>query len=194
MTFPMIWTQRRARIAADPGNDAMGEDLVLPLKEHGRLAVVDARFAEGLRMRAFNGSDIPGLEEFSPQSMVFPVATGLLLATLKLSGALKLAHLQYALIAISTLDPKGALLSGEYRDWLWRAFGLPVFEQLRGGDGRVAARECEIHDGLHFDDEALVSGVQRRFSVEIVREVCECGAETPRLRNLTALRSRAAAA
>jgi hypothetical protein len=86
-------------------------------------------------------------------------------------------------------------MTDEDRDLLWRAFGLPVFEQLLGADGRVVARECEVHDGLHADEgETLLAGEAAGHSAEIVTGHCYCGLETPRLRNIVRLRERAAAA
>jgi hypothetical protein len=54
-----------------------------------------------------------------------------------------------------------------------------------------------VHDGLHIDESApevelhkgelLVTHARTGLTGEIVRSLCECGAETPRLRNLNAL-------
>jgi hypothetical protein len=48
------------------------------------------------------------------------------------------------------------LLSAAARERLWRAFELPVFEQLRGLDCELLASECEAHEGLHLESEAAV--------------------------------------
>jgi hypothetical protein len=63
-----------------------------------------------------------------------------------------------------------------------------VFEQLRGSDGAVIARECEVHDGLHIIGESRPD-----LRGEIVTEHCACGAETPRLRSHRPAESAAAA-
>ncbi len=89
--------------------------------------------------------------------------------------------LQTAIVVLTSIEESP--VSDERRDLLWRAFGVPVFEQLRGRDGSVIARECEVHDGLHIDEPAAV--MQLREEREIVTEQCECGAQTPRLRGVS---------
>jgi len=105
-------------------------------------------------------------------------------------------------------------LEDHHRELLWRAFRVPVFEQLRGWDGAILARECEVHDGLHIEDAAVILHLHAEellatqltaFTEPIVRArtgltgdiataQCECGAETPRLRNLASLRANVTAA
>jgi hypothetical protein len=97
-----------------------------------------------------------------------------------------------AIVIESSLDE--APLAAQQRDLLWKALGLPVFEQLRGWDGTIIARECEVHDGLHFDAGALIASVDGNnllvtgrptgLSAEIVQEPCECGVKTPRFRHV----------
>lgn len=48
------------------------------------------------------------------------------------------------------------LLRDVDRDALWRAFEIPVFEQMRGFDGELLAWECEAHTGLHVSAECAV--------------------------------------
>jgi hypothetical protein len=104
-----------------------------------------------------------------------------------------------------------APLADHHRDLLWGSLGLPVFEQLTAWDGTVIARECEIHDGLHVAPEAIaevaageliltqlkVEGTVLRartgFTAEITTALCECGRETPRLRNLSAVTTKSKA-
>ncbi|HVW11993.1 MAG TPA: hypothetical protein VHC90_25615 [Bryobacteraceae bacterium] len=84
---------------------------------------------------------------------------------------------------------------------MWNVFGLPVFEQVLGLDGGVIAEECETHQGLHAehvsvdpaDSELVVMGQQTGYSAEIVTVHCDCGRETPRLRNLARLQKQASA-
>ena len=88
-------------------------------------------------------------------------------------------------------------LGDHHRDLLWRAFGVPVFEQLRRWDGTVIAKECEVHDGLHIDEaattlhldggELLVTGASTGLTAEMITDPCDCGAETTRLRSLAPL-------
>jgi hypothetical protein len=92
------------------------------------------------------------------------------------------------------------LLSAAVREQLWRAFELPVFEQLRGLDCELLASECEAHQGLHLESDAAVfeildgelvvtSLVDLRYPVlrlrtglagSIERQPCACGGTAPR--------------
>jgi len=155
-------------------------------------------------MKAFVSDDIGGLVGYAPEALALPQASALSLADRKLRGLIDLPSLRLAIVVLSSLESgAGERFSSRDRDVLWSAFGLPVFEQLRGWNGRVVARECEVHDGLHFDaasviaeahrGELFVSGLPAGFGAEIAAGQCECGLETPRLRWLSRARRRAAA-
>jgi hypothetical protein len=120
----------------------------------------------------------------------------------KLRGLFDLPSLSTALVVLTRLDDSP--LADHHRDLLWQAFRVPVFEQVRGWDGTVIARECEVHDGLHVaessvipqldNDELLITKadtseeclvpIRTGFAAEIITGHCDCGTETPRLRNL----------
>lgn len=111
-------------------------------------------------------------------------------------------HVERALIVITGV--REGVLADADRDWLWSAFGVPVFEQHVGLDGQLIAHECEAHDGLHLvHDNAVVEVASDRllltsltdikqptlrlrtgFSGEIRTGECECGSSEPRLMNL----------
>jgi hypothetical protein len=80
-------------------------------------------------------------------------------------------QVQHAVIVLTS----GALssLTEEDRDLLWRAFGVPVFEQCLGPDNQLLAAECEAHDGLH-----VVGGVH---NAGLQTDVCGCGSSVPRM-------------
>lgn len=166
MTISGFWTRRRER----------DERLIFPLAVSARIAILDARFRLSGGMRIFGSSDLQSLIDYEPEALVAPSETVLMLAARKLDGSFHLPSLQFAILALSSLN--GPLTTGQ-RDDLWTAFGVPVFEQLVGSDGKILARECEVHDGLHFEG-SLPSGV----SGEIITEQCECGLESPRLLNI----------
>jgi hypothetical protein len=42
------------------------------------------------------------------------------------------------------------------RDYLWRIFELPLFEELRGSEGELLAAECEAHTGMHLEDAKAI--------------------------------------
>lgn len=158
----------------------MQEDFEFPLPGRARIAVIDADFRAASGMRVFRFGDDAALRAWAPDSLALPLDTALALASRKPPG-LKRA------IVVFTDEP----MSEHYRDFLWKAYGLPVFEQLRDEYGRVVARECEVHDGLHFDPILLPAFEE---IAEVNRGVCECGNETPRLQRLRVRPSRAAAA
>jgi hypothetical protein len=74
-----------------------------------------------------------------------------------------------------------ALVTDADRDYMWKRFGLPVFEYLLDGNGEILARECEAHDGLHLDRTFESFGRLR-----ITEEPCACGQPGARLMPLAA--------
>jgi phenylacetate-coenzyme A ligase PaaK-like adenylate-forming protein len=53
--------------------------------------------------------------------------------------------------------PLGERLASESaHDSLWRAFELPIFEELIGSEGELLAAECEAHSGLHLATESAI--------------------------------------
>jgi hypothetical protein len=82
--------------------------------------------------------------------------------------------LTHAVIALA--NPGDPILSMAERERLWRAFRVPVFEQIIAPNGELLAAECEAHDGLHIEIPGLPWA---GFRIEI--SVCGCGRKTPRL-------------
>jgi len=80
----------------------------------------------------------------------------------------------HAVIAFAS--PGDPMLSTAERQRLWRAFRVPVFEQIIGPGGELLAAECEAHDGLHIEVPGLAWDGYR---VEVAP--CACGRKTPRL-------------
>ncbi len=128
-----------------------------------------------------SGSSTPkisaDLHSYAPEALVAPLDLALSLSDQKSRGLIDLHSLNVAIVVLTSLDDSP--LTDDHRDLLWRAFGVPMFEQLRGWDGTVIARECEVHDGLHIDGS--VEGLD--LPGQIVSECCECGRETPRLKS-----------
>lgn len=143
-----------------------------------RIALFETGFAHDGAVREFLRSEVSLLRDYVPAAIVAPLHFALMLADQKQSGALDIPELSHSVVVLTTFDDTP--LANRHRDLLWRAFGVPVFEQLRREDGWVIARECEVHDGLHLDSELTAPGLESWG--EIVREHCECGAESPRLR------------
>lgn len=72
------------------------------------------------------------------------------------------------------------LLRERDRDFLWHAFQLPVFEQVRGCDGELIAWECDAHSGLHLNAGSQVK-VPVDLAARSVHGLCACGRRSPRL-------------
>jgi hypothetical protein len=139
----------------------------------------------------FTSTDLSAIEAFAPESMALPRPVALSFAAQSLAEANVLPSLRCAMVVLSSLHTPGGPMTDSHRDLLWRAFGLPVFEQLLGPDGLVIASECEVHDGLHAEG---ISEPPAGYSAEIVTGHCDCGLETPRLRHIVPLRERTAVA
>jgi hypothetical protein len=108
-----------------------------------------------------------------------------------------------AVVCLNSLRA-GSLYAGE-RDLLWRALGVPIYEQWLGLDGELLAWECEAHEGLHFNPQYLevefggegltVTSFRARrhpvprlatgWSAELDERPCCCGSILPRLMGLT---------
>ena len=83
--------------------------------------------------------------------------------------------LEYPAVALS--DIRDGLISQHDRDYIWSRFGVPLFEYLV--DGRdILARECEAHEGLHFDN------LPEAWKATTTDEPCACGRPGPRLLRL----------
>ncbi len=137
-------------------------------------------------MRVFAPHEVELLRDYVPAALVLPLQLALRLADQKQRRLLDIPVLSTAVVVLSSVAD--GPMADDHRDLLWRAFGVPVFEQLRDRKGLVIARECEVHDGLHIDDAAALgelAGVG-----EIIRSHCECGAETPRLMPVKPVRAK----
>ena len=83
--------------------------------------------------------------------------------------------LTHALVVLQPVNrPR---LSERDRDWLWRTFGLPVFEQVIGTRGQLLATECDAHDGLHVE---ATGGDLILENAELNTNPCPCGRKSPR--------------
>lgn len=175
----MWWRGLRPRV---PAHDLFRSPLPAP----ARIALLEAGFQPGPNMCEGTVDDLPWLRVWAPEVLVLPLDLALSLADRKRRGLFDLPSLNTAIVVLTSIDD--SLLADHHRDLLWRAFGLPIFEQVRASDGAVIASECEVHDGLHFHP-----GEVPGLTGEVVTDHCACGAETPRLRSLSPVLSRSAA-
>jgi hypothetical protein len=153
------------------------QQFTFPLSGPVRVALLEEGFRTDANVRTCSPYDMAGLRSYAPEALVAPLDLALSLADRKRRGMLDLPSVCTAIVVLTSCEDSP--LIDDYRDLLWRAWGVPVFEQLRGADGTVIARECEVHDGLHLVGNSLG---YNSAELEVVSEVCECGAESPRLR------------
>jgi len=78
-------------------------------------------------------------------------------------------------------SPGDAPLSDGEREQLWRAFRVPVFEQIIGPHGKLLAADCEAHDGLHVETSGLLWADVQWPGYRLESAACGCGRHTPRL-------------
>lgn len=143
-----------------------GAALIYPLRPVPRCAVLVGGFRSRFPVRVFDGGWNEEAAKFEPQAIA---------ATLPqldaLAGVVQLTHA--VIVFRREWEPR---LNDSERDRLWRAFRVPVFEQMIAEDGTLLASECEAHAGLHIESAKLAAGDH-----EIERSVCGCGRATPRL-------------
>lgn len=175
-----------------------------PLKRASKVAVLTKGFDEIAGLRMFDEKACASLETFQPEILAAPVSV-----LRRLVAALpkeSLARPRYAVVAFTGIEE---VLDAQDRDLFWRNFEVPLFEQYIGLDGRVFARECEIHDGLHIveehavierhvDEELLLTSLtdigrptlrlKMGLSGIIEKTLCECGRVEPRLTAVSPIR------
>ncbi len=197
---------------------AQAQQFSFPLTIPARVALLEGGFRAGRNVREFDADDtlcaedMAWLHSYAPEVLVLALGPALSLADRKNRGLFDLPSLKTAIVVLTSLADSA--LADHHRDLLWQAFGVPVFEQLRGWDGTVIAKECEVHDGLHIDEAAAILHLHEDellatqltapgkpiirartgLTGEIATGRCECGAETPRLRNLVQVRVKASVA
>lgn len=181
--FPFLLRGLRQRAPARRGQANSAQPFCFPLPAPARIALLEPGFRTGPNMCECAVDDLP---RWAPEALVLPLGMAITLANRKQHGLFHLPSLNKAIVVLTSFDDTP--LAPRHRDLLWQSFGVPVFEQLRGSDGTVIARECEVHDGLHLLTESLPD-----LRGEIVTDHCACGAETPRLRNERPTESAAAA-
>lgn len=102
------------------------------------------------------------------------VIAGRLDSVLELAGGISPSHA----IVIFTEEGHRCLTDAD-RDALWRGFRVPVFEQVITSEGKLAAWECEAHEGMHLTDGA------RAVADRIMAGECDCGSPATRIFNPT---------
>jgi hypothetical protein len=148
-----------------------------------RTAVLEPWFAAGggdPRIRVFRPNQLENdleseLKRFAPQAIA--ASRHRIEELARSAGALQKIAPTHAVVVLhrflqaSQFLPLGA----DDREELWRAFRVPIFEQVIGPRGLLLATECEAHDGLHIESPDM------RADGYVERSPCGCGRSTPRL-------------
>jgi len=163
-----------------------------PLEKPVKVAVLLDGFRSSSTIRNFSDFDLDELAELETEAIAAPLP---LLRTLA-----ELEHpVHYPLVVFT--GPRFGYLTSADRDLFWKAFRMPVFEQLTGVLGEVVAEECEAHEGLHIRTTDAIVEIQRgevlltslsRLDSPVFRvatvlratietAACSCGRSEPRL-------------
>ncbi len=140
--------------------------LIYPIPPAPRCAVLAAGFRPQGTVRVFPSGWNEDAAKFQPQALAAPLDR-----LEALAGKLTLTHA--VIVFRREWEPR---LDAAQRDRLWRAFRVPVFEQILAENGALLAAECEAHDGLHIESAKFAAGDH-----EIDRAACACGKTSPRL-------------
>ena len=127
----MLFTTRTREVAAA---------FVHPLDPAPRTAVLVPGFASTRTVRVFpNGWD-NAAKKFAPAAVAGTF-----------DQLLALAHdgSQFTHAIISLAWQRDDLLTRHQSDFLWEAFGVPIFEQYLGPGNVLLAYECEAHGDFH---------------------------------------------
>jgi hypothetical protein len=148
---------------------------VYPIEPAPRTALLVPWFYSKGKVRVFCNGWSEEVAKFAPEAVA---ATPVQLEALIASGV---PSLRNAVIAL--LRPGERRLTDADRERLWRAFHVPVFEQIIGERNELLATECEAHDGLHVVSNTLVIEQHAGLNVGQALDTtpCACGRKSPRL-------------
>ena len=176
------------------------QELAYPVGRPPRTAVLGQEIVGGLRVRRFHSFRSTRLADFAPEALAAPSDTIRALAQSIEEGEIQWKPLRQALIVFN--DVVRGPLSEADRDYFWKVFQVPIFEQFRGFAGELLAQECEAHEGMHLqqpnviveqepDGQLLFSFLRNprtplfRMATNLTGRLaygrCDCGTATPRL-------------
>jgi hypothetical protein len=141
-----------------------GAHFIHPIDPAPRTAILSPGFRETSMVRTFPEGWNERARRFNPASIAGPLP--LMRRMARDTWALEQAVIVFTYAGgpgISPLD----------RESLWKAFGVPVFEQYLSLNNKLLATECDAHWGLH------VVSTCEGFALE--HELCACGNPAPRL-------------
>jgi hypothetical protein len=141
-----------------------GAHFVHPIDPAPRTAILAPGFRETRLVRIFPQGWNERARRFDPGSLAGPLEQ---LRNLALAAW----PLEQAVVVFTYSGRIG--IPPQDRESLWKAFGVPVFEQYLGPRNKLLASECDAHAGLH-----VISGCEGFF---LERDICACGNSAPRL-------------
>jgi len=141
-----------------------GANFVHPTDPVSRTAILAPGFRETRLVRVFPQGWNDRARHFNPGSVAGPLER--LLCVPRDGFSIEQAVIVFAYEG-------GLVISPEDRESLWRAFGVPVFEQYLSSTNRLLATECDAHSGLH-----VVTGCE---GLPLEDDVCACGNAAPRV-------------
>ena len=141
--------------------------LQYPIPPAPRTAVLVPWLRSAGPVRVFEGGWSPEAALFAPAAIA-----GTREQLLALEGT-AIPSLTHAILILGRAE--SPRLTEDDRERLWRAFRVPVFEQILGESGELLAAECEAHDGLHIESDKL------QIDPNTIDDgPCGCGRSTPR--------------
>lgn len=151
--------------------------LSYPVPPAPRTAVLVSWVRPSAQVRVFAEGWRPETEAFQPAALAgdwgqFEALLGC-----------RIPWLTHAIVVLAR-TPEDLLSESQRRD-LWRAFRVPVFEQILAANGSVLAAECEAHDGLHVESRELAAELGSGEGIAVAIEPCGCGRTTPRLKRVS---------
>lgn len=143
--------------------------LVYPIPPAPATAILIDSFRPSGNMRVFDNGWSEEAAGFAPAAIAGTPSQ------LDALCGVSIPSLQNAIIAL--VRPDEPRVTEAARERLWRAFRVPVFEQMIDRSGNLLAAECEAHDGLHIESPE----VSPREGEVVETAVCGCGKTSPRL-------------
>jgi phenylacetate-coenzyme A ligase PaaK-like adenylate-forming protein len=168
---------------------------IYPIQPAPKISVLAGGFRRAPNLRILSKWTVRDLSHLKTDTVAAPVS---ILREVAAAGR----AFDYPVVAFTGV--RHGYLSDADRDFFWRSFRVPVFEQMTGLDNDVIADECEAHDGLHARSsdaifefrgkELVVSSLSNlvhpvlRLALgltgRIEQSLCRCGKPGPRLMDL----------
>ena len=125
-----------------------GKPFLSPIPVSVRTAVLSPGFAETDWVHVFADGWSREVEELEPELLAAPLLELRRVAARADERRIALPSLGYAVVAFTSAGQPP--LADRDRDFFWRVFQVPLFEQFLSPTGQTLAAECDAHQGLHI--------------------------------------------